>query len=287
MTSDLASVAKCGLVDPIQMPEQLIARGDPSLSPWSPGTLPQTAKSRDRHPSVPTIIIDSNALSRAGLLHIISDSSFTIVAECSDINELPEPSSGERRVLVFGLTDNSDTQLSQLAQWKTAHPRDLVLVLARQFQIDEAMASLKAGASCYLTNADVSRDMLLRSLELVSLGGIIISSRLTDALSAPVQQRECAPPLKQPRPSSVNGNMKFADPDIEGVGLSGRERLILEHLMRGASNKHIARDLGIAEATVKVHVKSLLRKTRVRNRTQAAMWGISHPAHQADAEQRV
>jgi two-component system nitrate/nitrite response regulator NarL len=48
------------------------------------------------------------------------------------------------------------------------------------------------------------------------------------------------------------------------------------HLTKGASNKHIARELNIAEATVKVHVKSLLRKIRVSNRTQAAMWAIKH-----------
>ena len=56
--------------------------------------------------------------------------------------------------------------------------------------------------------------------------------------------------------------------------LSDRERTILTHLMEGASNKHIARELNIAEATVKVHVKNLLGKIRVKNRTQAAMWGM-------------
>jgi two-component system nitrate/nitrite response regulator NarL len=58
--------------------------------------------------------------------------------------------------------------------------------------------------------------------------------------------------------------------------LSDREHVILMHLTEGASNKHIARELNIAEATVKVHVKSLLRKIRVNNRTQAAMWAINH-----------
>ena len=46
-------------------------------------------------------------------------------------------------------------------------------------------------------------------------------------------------------------------------------------LTHGASNKHIARELNIAEATVKIHVKSLLSKIRVNNRTQAAMWAMN------------
>src|ERR1700759_1659394 len=70
-----------------------------------------------------------------------------------------------------------------------------------------------------------------------------------------------------------------ATPLIEGANLdrvsltfSDREGQILRCLVRGQSNKVIARELGIAEATVKVHVKGLLRKLRTANRTQAAVW---------------
>lgn len=55
-------------------------------------------------------------------------------------------------------------------------------------------------------------------------------------------------------------------------GFSSRELELLKHLRAGASNKHIARSIGIAEATVKTHVKAILRKLRVQNRTQAALW---------------
>jgi two-component system nitrate/nitrite response regulator NarL len=58
--------------------------------------------------------------------------------------------------------------------------------------------------------------------------------------------------------------------------LSPREAQILRHLMQGASNKLIARELGLAEATIKVHLKAILRKAKVANRTQAAMWAQQH-----------
>ena len=61
------------------------------------------------------------------------------------------------------------------------------------------------------------------------------------------------------------------------VVLSWREGQILRHLRDGSPNKAIARDLQITEATVKVHVKSLLRKTRALNRTQAAIWAKNNP----------
>jgi two-component system nitrate/nitrite response regulator NarL len=65
--------------------------------------------------------------------------------------------------------------------------------------------------------------------------------------------------------------------------LSPREREMLTHLVAGHSNKAIARRLDIAEATVKVHLKSVLRKIRVENRTQAAIWALANlpgPQHQ-------
>lgn len=65
------------------------------------------------------------------------------------------------------------------------------------------------------------------------------------------------------------------------AGLSDRESEILRGLVAGQSNKGIARDLNISEATVKVHVKALLRKMQVTNRTQAAISAVrflDHPA---------
>ena len=67
------------------------------------------------------------------------------------------------------------------------------------------------------------------------------------------------------------------EPDKKGCSppphLSCRERSIVAHLMEGHSNKVIARDLNVAEPTVKSHVKHILNKIGATNRTQAAMWG--------------
>jgi two-component system nitrate/nitrite response regulator NarL len=67
-----------------------------------------------------------------------------------------------------------------------------------------------------------------------------------------------------------------ASGDISPLALSDREIEILRCLVNGSPNKVIARALGIAETTVKVHVKGLLRKVRASNRTQAAVWALNH-----------
>ena len=76
------------------------------------------------------------------------------------------------------------------------------------------------------------------------------------------------------------------------LGLSDRETQILQCLIQGSANKLIARKLNIAEATVKVHIKGLLRKINVSNRTQAAIWALnqsitSPPPHPESARRPV
>jgi DNA-binding NarL/FixJ family response regulator len=75
------------------------------------------------------------------------------------------------------------------------------------------------------------------------------------------------------RPQASPSN---TEPRPDRVHLSPREKEILSHLCTGHSNKLIARHLGIAEATVKVHLKSVQRKIRVENRTQAAIWALAN-----------
>jgi two-component system nitrate/nitrite response regulator NarL len=69
-------------------------------------------------------------------------------------------------------------------------------------------------------------------------------------------------------------------------GLSEREEEILKGVVRGHSNKMIARTCGVTDATIKVHMKSILRKIRVANRTQAAIWALEQ-GYGADASPRA
>jgi two-component system nitrate/nitrite response regulator NarL len=77
--------------------------------------------------------------------------------------------------------------------------------------------------------------------------------------------------LGDPIPGGGHGYVPFA-----ALRLSERETQILDGLVKGFANKVIARRCDITEATVKVHMKSILRKIRVGNRTQAAIWALEH-----------
>jgi two-component system nitrate/nitrite response regulator NarL len=83
---------------------------------------------------------------------------------------------------------------------------------------------------------------------------------------------------------------KIVDESIDGQDgfipqLSTREKCILRCLAKGDANKVIARKVGIPEVTVKVHVRAILRKIGVRNRTQAAIWAMKRIVHEMSLAQ--
>ncbi len=81
------------------------------------------------------------------------------------------------------------------------------------------------------------------------------------------------------------GEPKLSDP--KACKLSVREAAVLSYLKEGAPNKIIARQFDITEATVKVHVKAILRKIGAANRTQAAMWASQHLLQRGGASVNV
>jgi two-component system nitrate/nitrite response regulator NarL len=132
-------------------------------------------------------------------------------------------------------------------------------------------AILRSRADAYILNVH-SRDVLLKSLDLA-----ILEQKL-------VVLGESGVPLKSSevhtRPTPSNG----APPRSSGKGgaiFSGRELEILGCVSCGDSNKVIARACHIAESTVKIHLKSILRKIHVQNRTQAAIWAIQNGLYAA------
>jgi two-component system nitrate/nitrite response regulator NarL len=137
---------------------------------------------------------------------------------------------------------------------RDAYPGARIVVLADDLTVDALREAMNGGADGFLMK-DVSPEALVQSLELIMLGEKVfptnLASMLLDLSNAPS-------PLNSVR------------------GLSPREQEILQALVTGASNKMIAIKLGITEATVKVHLKTLLRKIDVHNRTQAAIWAVNN-----------
>jgi two-component system, NarL family, nitrate/nitrite response regulator NarL len=241
----------------------------------------RSSRSRDGSRRVSIVVIDKSALFRAGLKHILAGTRFRVVADYPTLRDLPKNAiNGKLCVLLIGLDREGATavfpQLSSLALPKQNRLR--VILLTEVFRVDESIAAIEAGTNGYLVKTEISPETLLKSLELVLDGNITITQGFTKLLRSGMQL-DGIPAVNCPESVSDNGHAQ-PDSDVAQTDnsrrLSIRERMILSHLMQGASNKHIARTLNIAEATVKVHIKSLLRKIGVNNRTQAAIWAMDH-----------
>jgi two-component system nitrate/nitrite response regulator NarL len=134
-----------------------------------------------------------------------------------------------------------------------------VIVLSNYFDLQTMIECFTQGAQGYIINS-VKSARLLAALRLAALGEKVVPSDFVDQIGCQ--------PTDYSAPCSVESH-------IEEANLSPREVDVLCCLMAGYANKVIARKLDVCEATVKVHVKSILRKLNVRNRTQAAIWANS------------
>ena len=165
---------------------------------------------------------------------------------------------------------------------KDQHPDSRVLVLSDIFNFAEVVAALRAGANGYVMNT-LTSEALVKSLDLVALGETVLASEFAQAVS---DMRSKALEIAIPQqPAPTPALLTMDEPDLPrqhyfepalARQLSSRETAILSCLVNGDSNKHIARGMGVAEATVKTHIKAILRKIRVKNRTQAAMWAYTN-----------
>ncbi|GAB4352339.1 MAG: response regulator transcription factor [Kiloniellaceae bacterium] len=129
----------------------------------------------------------------------------------------------------------------------------LVMVSASEDPAD-ACRSIRQGARGYILKSD-SLAVLQRALELVLAGGIYAPAAALMAAQDPAVDGPGAPVDTTPLPP-----------------LSSRQMMIFERLADGKPNKLIARELGIAEGTVKAQLRAVFRKLGVNNRTQAALF---------------
>ena len=120
---------------------------------------------------------------------------------------------------------------------------------------------MRGGASGYLLKT-IEGDALVAAIVRAMRGESVVAEEMTGKLVAAYRDAAAAP---------ARADLGTAEPASPLANLSPREQEILRAVARGASNKEIGRELGIAETTVKIHVQHVLRKLDVSSRVQAAV----------------
>jgi two-component system, NarL family, nitrate/nitrite response regulator NarL len=219
---------------------------------------------------IPTVLMCGNSLTRAGIKHILSETCFQIHDDADHHESSLSPYPDAEVVLVVLEATRSPSEMARLIpELKAQREAARVVVLAENPNCDEIVLAYQAGAAGVLHTA-AAPEVLIKSLELIALGERVFPAEAI--LSA---ANDMAQALRQEHQPEMTGATIHAH-SLGERNLSGREQEILRWLMEGAPNKIIARKLGVAEATVKVHIKAILRKIRAQNRTQAAMWATTH-----------
>ena len=193
------------------------------------------------------VIIDRNEIAREGLRRLLSDRGLGVVETRADALDLP---ADDIHLVLVTSASTSDARAA-CRTVRVARPAVRIVVLADECCSDLVVDALADGADGVLSRA-IAVDPMIAYLHLVVLGEKVIPTSVVDDMPSRSRARRSALP----------------DP----ADLSAREMAVLERIAAGRANKLISRDLGIAEGTVKVHVKSILRKLGLANRTQAALW---------------
>lgn len=203
------------------------------------------------------IIIDDHALFRKGVSKMIStDSEFMVIGEAASGEEgLLLVENLKPDLVLIDLNMRGINGLQVLAHIKEKKLESRCIVLTVSDAEEDLLEALRAGADGYLLK-DMEPEDLCSSLKKTMLGVIVLHESLTEIL----------------KNALIHPTLSRSE---EEVSLTDREREILECLTKGLNNKTIARDLGISDTTVKVHIKHLLSKLKLTSRLEAAVWAYN------------
>ncbi|UEM20061.1 response regulator transcription factor [Skermanella mucosa] len=201
--------------------------------------------------------IDASDSYRSLLAAIAPAGSFAVTSSYAGVAEAIGDERGLAGCDMIILGGGADQAGAGVTALKAAAPTKPIVVLAERLSLDSLGATFEAGAMGYLVKA-ISHDALFESLMLVVLGEKVFPAQLADLLIEKTPH-DLDPGLAERRRA-----------------LTAKEFEVMQYVKLGYSNKQIARTLGIADITVRLHINNAFRKMNVRNRIQGALWMIEH-----------
>ncbi|WP_213762172.1 response regulator [Caballeronia sp. dw_19] len=214
------------------------------------------------------LLIDDHTLFRSGVRALLQrQPDFEVVDDAADgIEGFKRAKQHRPDVVLLDLNMPGLSGIETLQLLQQDLPDTAVIMLTVSEDVDELTRALREGACGYLLKnmeADALATMIRRAAEGESVIAESMTQRLIAQMRTPVRAEDTAPPPLEPRSSPAS------------PALTPRERDIVRILSRGASNKDIARELDLAESTVKIHVRNVLRKLNLSSRVQIAIHALA------------
>lgn len=196
---------------------------------------------------VSIMVVDDHALVREGIRSLLDSKQFEVVAEAEDgFQALQKYKEFHPNIVLMDLKMPRKNGMEAARDIMAEDSSSKIVILTVELSEVDLMRAVDMKVKGYLLKTSGS-DSLNHALNLVASGESVFPS---EALI-----------------SGMNRRVQSAE-----MGLTPREEEILRHIAQGQSNKNIARDLDVTEGTVKVHIKAILKKLDMSNRTQAAIY---------------
>ncbi len=207
------------------------------------------------------VVIDDHPLFRKGLIALLeaAGGQLRVLGEAGDgLDGLEQVQRLKPSLVLLDLhMKGGPGGLEVLRRIKSAQAPPLVILVTVSEEVEDLTAALRAGADGYLLKDMPPQELLRSVLHTARTGAMALSGGLVGLLAAAMRE--------DTRARSRGAAM-----------LTAQENRVLDQIRLGRSNREIAGELGIAEGTVKIHVKRVLKKINVSSRTQAAIWALSH-----------
>ena len=213
------------------------------------------------------LLIDDHTLFRVGLEGLLASRGIEIVASVDsgyEAQRLVDELNPD--VILLDMRMPGINGLEVLTQLREKNETLPIVMLTTSTEENDLLKSLRSGAQGYLLK-DMEPDELVLALRDIVAGKTVVAPDLAPILAKAVQGKTTNEEEKDDSPFSV---------------LTPRETEILGLLAEGQSNKAIARNLGISDGTVKLHVKAILRKLNVHSRVEAAVMAVQRGLNKKD-----
>ena len=208
-------------------------------------------------PRTKVLVVDDHPLLRRGVMDVLGlQEQLVVIGEAQDGAEAFEKARElGPDVIVMDLEMPNMTGLEATAAIHIELPDIKILIFTVSEKQADLFSAMRAGARGYILK-NAAAPELLRAVFHIAEGGVIISQDMATKLLAELPQEAEAP--------------------ADGLGvemLTQREVEVLNLVAKGASNKEIASALYISENTVKTHMRNIMEKLHLANRSQAAAYG--------------
>jgi two-component system nitrate/nitrite response regulator NarL len=206
------------------------------------------------------LLVDDHSLFRSGIKSLLeSQLGFEVIGEASNgLEGVKRAKQLQPDIVLLDLHMPGTSGLEALQMLTEEVPNTTTLMLTVSEDAQDLMQALRSGAQGYLLK-NIEIDFLVDSIHRAIAGESVMSPQMSMALIEAVRE-----PIAEQKPEK------------QMVKLTPRESEIIVMLAQGESNKSIARTLGLAESTVKIHVQGILRKLNISSRVQAAVYAVEH-----------